>query len=464
MKIAIYLDTPALTDIAIRAARAAKLCHPFAEVVHLNGGPESFDIGADTTLHCPVDGTFCRRRAVLQGMVEGEALFIGADVICQENVSYIFEQDFDVAIATDIRPGHPSIKYNADVVFCRTPAFWQDIESATGAMGWPDGDWMEVENAYRDIVDSGKYRTLILPGETYNYVPVSKDDYTGNRKIVHYRGQRKNWLSGRLHPVEFLPGLNTPESVMVEHIRQNLKRDTKMILQQPPHDGEAVLVGGGASLNDLKTLSALRQRVQHGAVLFALNNSYQWLVEHNFQPKYHVLLDARQENAEFIRPDRSVTYLIASQCHPDVFDKLAGYDVVQWVGWMPGIEQAIDGTDKPVVAVGGGGTVGLRAMSLAVLLGFRDIRLFGYDSCHQGHASHAYQQELNARQALIEIVCGGKTFLCSRSMAKQAQDFQPLLQKMIDAGCEVKVYGSGLIPHIMKQMEVLSCSTTTHHS
>ena len=52
-------------------------------------------------------------------------------------------------------------------------------------------------------------------------------------------------------------------------------------------------------------------------------------------------------------------------------------------------------TDKPVHLIGGGTTVGLLAMSLAFLRGFRKIHLYGFDSCYRGDEHHAYAQNLN---------------------------------------------------------------------
>ena len=180
------------------------------------------------------------------------------------------------------------------------------------------------------------------------------------------------WKIGGLARPRFISGLNTSPDVMAKQIEFNLSRkDIEVFIGQEAHTGKALIVGGGPSL--VEVLPKIRQMKTRGAVIFALNGTHDWLIERGLVPDFHVMLDARQKNVEFIKtPNKKVTYLIASQCHPDVFDALEGYHVVQWVGWTHDAEEIADRhPDIPLTIVGGGNTVGLKAMCIAHLWGFR---------------------------------------------------------------------------------------------
>jgi hypothetical protein len=217
-----------------------------------------------------------------------------------------------------------------------------------------------------------------------------------------------------------------------------------------PHAGEAILVGGGPSL--VEELPFLRKRHDRGGHIYAMNGAYAWLEERGIRPEFHVLLDARPENIQFLRPHKKTTYLVASQCHPSVFDALEGYDVVQWVGYHPDAESLCDKVHKPLTIVGGGNTVGLKAMCIVALWGYRKLHLYGFDSCYRG-THHAYPQALNDDEATLEIICADRKFLCGRWMAKQASDFQAFLPLLLEMGCNITVHGDGLISWIIDHWE-----------
>jgi len=192
MKVAIYLDSHDAEHIA-----CAKLCidsvrrhMPFAEVWHLTvtDGPE---LPADKTLRLDVEGSFGYRRMFLHSKLEGDVLFIDDDILINDDVSHVFNEDFDIAVTTDIKPGMASIKYNSGVTFSRSPEFWALHAEKVKAMGF---EWDRLEPEFTRTVDQTGFAVKILPGEVYNRVP--KDEHDIDGKILHYRGPRKKWLLG----------------------------------------------------------------------------------------------------------------------------------------------------------------------------------------------------------------------------------------------------------------------------
>lgn len=235
---------------------------------------------------------------------------------------------------------------------------------------------------------------------------------------------------------------NTPDDVLFANVRQNSELPLEWVTSKPEHDGHAVIVGGGPSLAD--TLDMIRWRKSLGQTVFALNNAARFLLDNGITPDFQVILDARQENAQFVC---DVPLLAGSQCHPDVFK--ASTKAILWHPVIEGIEEYID---KDCELIGGGTTVGLSTMCLVYALGYRKMHLFGYDSSYRMGESHAYEQALNKGEALAETVFEGVKYFSSLTMARQAELFPQMCNNLLDAGCTITVDGDGLIPAIAKSM------------
>lgn len=452
VKVAFYLDTPAHIDIAERAIAAVRKAMPHAEIWHLTdiNGPE---LSADHCLRLDVRGEFAYRQAMISAELEGDVLFLDVDVIVREDVSDVFDEDFDVCVTTDMRPGAEGIKYNGGVIFSRCPDYWRAIAEAGKGMDFykTPGDWEPIERARGAVADSGDFAVMVLPGEEYNYIPANAGDVQG--KIMHYRGKRKAWM---IQIEGFETGLNTAMDTMIAQAIENLGRDLPLFVEQPENSAEAIIIGGGPSLAD--NLTNIRFHKGRGGVIFALNNTHDWMIERGIVPDFHVMLDARPENARFVaNPRRDVTYLIASQCHPSVFDALQGQNVIVWTACTdtPENDQRIAAKfpGKPIMMIGGGATVGLKTMNLAYLWGFRRFSMYGMDSSYRGEANHAYRQELNDGESRMPIHAAGRDFICAPWMAKQTMEFQGQYRQLTGLGCRITVHGDGLLPHVAAQLK-----------
>ena len=245
--------------------------------------------------------------------------------------------------------------------------------------------------------------------------------------------------------------LNTPAAVMVAQAARNLERDLPVFIEQDAHKLAVCIVGGAPSLAE--TLPALRFQQQRGHLVAALNGTHDWLIERGLIPDMHIMLDARQGNVEFVRnPRRGVTYLVAAQCHQDVFDALEGHDVLIWVADVPGMRELADRVEKPLGLIGGGSTVALKAMALFYLWGFRAMSLFGMDSCYRDEAHHAYAQQLNDGERRIDTIIHGRRFFCAPWMLAQADDFDADARRLLAHGVTLKAYGSGLIQTLLDEI------------
>lgn len=455
VKVAFYIDEfappehVACANLAIDSVRKAM---PHAEVWELTT-PKGPALNADQVLRHDVQGPFGYRRTVLCSMMTGNTVFLDTDVLVMDDVSSVFDENFDVAVTTDMKPGADWVKYNGGVVFCRNPEYWRGLSEVCRDIDFrkESGDWETIEKAWNEYADSVRLNVKRLPGEVFNYVPNDPEDKAG--KIIHFRGNRRAWM----FPIKgFESGLNTSMDTMLAQAEENLKRELPLFVEMPQHSGEAIIVGGGPSLQDC--LPNLRMRRNYGGIIFALNGAHDWLIERGIVPDFHVLLDARPENVRFVQnPNPATTYLVAAQCHPSIFDALKGFQVTTWISCTDLPERdhefAARFPGKPLMMIGGGATVGLKTLNLAYLWGFRRFQLYGFDSSYRGEENHAYRQDLNDGESRMEIYAAGKHFTCAPWMAKQAQEFQQQYRQLVGLGCIVKVHGDGLIPHIANQLE-----------
>lgn len=281
------------------------------------------------------------------------------------------------------------------------------------------------------------------------------------------------WKCGGLTSLPEFKGVNTSEDVRLEHVRLSVQRDLEWFTGFRDEGRTCVIVGGAPSMKNHVADIRWWAR-QKKARIVSVNNAWRFLVENGVTPDVHVMLDARPENAEFLRgAPKSMRVLLASQCHPDVFDVAAeqGLEVVLWHnGYDKGNEKLQEilspwwdrgPNQRPCILVPGGSTVGLRTLWLAAYSGFRTIHLYGIDSSYTSSgAHHAYAQPLNDGETILDVVRGEKAYRCAPWMVRQAHEFGETWGDLLNhteldgspAPVTVHVHGAGLIPDIARDL------------
>lgn len=261
------------------------------------------------------------------------------------------------------------------------------------------------------------------------------------------------WRVGGVSRMELTAICNTAKEEIMANVRSAIVRDLPWFDDAAPHDGHVAICGGGPSLAD--RFEEIRWRQSLGQQVWALNGAAGQLMFQGIDIDAQVLLDARRDNVGFLRT--AGEYLLSSQCHSALFDWCEGRKVTLWHPHIEGIEALLkDEKAKPVHLIGGGTTVGLLAMSLAFLRGYRKIHLYGFDSCYRGNNHHAYTQPLNDGEPIIDVSFNGKGYRCAPWMAGQAQQFDDLASYMIAHGCIITAHGDGLIQDIMRDIAMHS--------
>lgn len=237
--------------------------------------------------------------------------------------------------------------------------------------------------------------------------------------------------------------LNTPSEEIEQNIRSNSREYGRWAQLQEPHEGVAVLIGGGPSVDDcVEQIKALQDA---GAGVFAMNGASKWAMDNLIPVDIQVIIDAKEETSTLVDPNAHY-HMFASRCNPKTLacaDELTMFHMYQ-----PNIEDLLPServTQGGYVMVGGDTSVGVCAMCVAFSQGFREFHVFGYDSSHRDMKSHAYKQLMNNNMPTMEVIQGGRTFISSIAMSKQPESFMAHIKELKDAGCTFNVYGDGLL-------------------
>lgn len=241
---------------------------------------------------------------------------------------------------------------------------------------------------------------------------------------------------------------NTSDEEMEANVRANTARDLLWLEGMPEHNGIALLVGGGPSVDDYISDIIIMQ--DDGATVFAMNAASQYLRRNGVRVDWQVTCDAKPETATLVDPSAG-GHLFASHVNPATID--AARNPVLWhsamhckEAWFPPEKKKRGG----YALLGGEASTGLGALCVAYCLGFRRLEIFGYDSCHRNNQSHAYRQKMNDTIPVMEYTWAGRTFQTSITMRAQAERFPITAQALQQAGATLNLWGDGLLQHIWR--------------
>jgi len=257
------------------------------------------------------------------------------------------------------------------------------------------------------------------------------------------------WCQGGISRAELTAVCNTATEKLLENVRKACALDLPWFAPADEHDRHVSILGGGPSLVD--KIEEIQWRQSIGQEVWVLNNAHKALEGTGIRYDAQVLLDARPETAGFLT--EAAGYLVASQCNQAVFGAVESRPTTLFHVNSPGMADLLaNEPHRAAYLVGGGTTVGMNALALAFLAGYRFIHLYGFDSCYRGPAHHAYPQPLNdgerVSEALYTSSQGTKTYYCAPWMIGQAQEFAELAPNYMADGAVITVHGSGLLPDI----------------
>lgn len=182
--------------------------------------------------------------------------------------------------------------------------------------------------------------------------------------------------------------------------------------------------------------------------IITCSGAHKFLIDKGIIPTWHVDLDPREHKVRMLgEPHRDVEYLMASCCHPGMWEVLKSHNVKLW--------HIFNNEDNREVSMAyprgewiltGGNNVGLRCMVVARVLGYVNQHVFGMDCSFPKEGSHHADTHLNANKKLYQVPYEGKTFYVEPVMMTYAKQFFHEIAQLPDVS--VRLYGDGLLQHM----------------
>ena len=255
----------------------------------------------------------------------------------------------------------------------------------------------------------------------------------------------------------------TPSDVSNINVPKNIARGHPRLHQMPEFhkmkgDTPIALIGGGPSVEE--TIADARG-FKH---TMACGSSHDYIVKSGIVPEYCAICDPDPIMANYLRsPQRETKYLVSTHADKSVFDALEGMPIALW-HCGPIDEKLLNEIDPGWHAVGGGCTVGLRGLSIAIMLGYSNIHFFGFDSClgfEDKHHAYDFTDESESLGDIHSIRIGfglngpsegGKLFRAAGYQLAQAVHFKEFVAGYGNMFTPT-FHGEGLLPEIWKTIK-----------
>jgi hypothetical protein len=253
-----------------------------------------------------------------------------------------------------------------------------------------------------------------------------------------------------------------------DNIRSAMLRGLPSVVPLPAHDKVMSLCCYGPSLLD----SIDRIKREQGDV-YTVSGAHAVLIERGIVPMGHIESDPRPHKAACIgTPHPGVCYFLSSACNREVFDTLQGQE--RWLFHVTSSASesrliASMESGQRAFTIDGGTNVGMSAIGLGTVLGYRLFSIHGMDCsfradhnilhwprdrdmpedfrqrvhCHAG--AHP-----NEDQMLMRVWLNDKPFITSAQMMQGAQDF--LATYNVLRHCRFQVHGDGYLPALMEHV------------
>lgn len=222
----------------------------------------------------------------------------------------------------------------------------------------------------------------------------------------------------------------------IEQVRTNCKLDLPIQNLESEHDKIMVMVCGGPTAK--LYLEDIRKKSKDDKYrIFCSNKTHDWLIDNGIVPHYQVIIDPKKSKmGDVKKPHKDVKYLIGICCYPPVFESLKDYNVTRVMS-LGGT--TVDGLSdiqivsaffnkKDWIPLEGGSMAGLRAMTLANIMGYRTVEFYGFDSCFfdkddKGNPIY-YSYHKERGENVLECECDdGRMFLSTPVFASQAREY-----------------------------------------
>lgn len=228
-----------------------------------------------------------------------------------------------------------------------------------------------------------------------------------------------------------------------EQIRIAIQRVTGRIekYEGPPRQDPVAIVCYGPSLSETW------QELKNFKYIISCSGAHKFLIERGIIPTWHIEVDPRSHKIDLMgKPHKDVEYLLASACHPKLFDHLKDHNVKLWHVYDPS-DEGIMLLPRGEWAITGGCSVGLRCLTIARFFGFTDQHIFGMDGSGGTTGLHASKHP-NQPTDLHSCTYDGVEYCTTPAFLEAARQTFHELEEMHDVS--PTFHGNGLVQAMSK--------------
>lgn len=195
------------------------------------------------------------------------------------------------------------------------------------------------------------------------------------------------------------------------------------------------------ALNVIAAGPSARKAPMDGKTL-ALNGALRLFTNAHRAPTYWAACDAQEAVADFLTDaPQSITYLVASKCHPAVFERLQGRNVILWHVF----DKATYRLFADRAPVGGACSITICAFEVMARLGWRRFETWGWDGCYMDGHAHAVAQANGGEDRTVRN--GAMSFQTTTTWMNEAQDASNALNGF---PFPIHVHGGGMTGEFLK--------------
>lgn len=227
--------------------------------------------------------------------------------------------------------------------------------------------------------------------------------------------------------------IRTPldDQTLVRHVEHALSLGLPTLSQLRDRSDRLTIVANGPSA---------RQARPRGATL-ALNGALGAFQRRGAAPTWWAACDPQEVVASFLdETPMETTYLVASKCHPAVFEQLRHRNVILWHV----DDHATWDLVKDLSPVSTAVSITICAFELGERLGFGRFKTWGWDGCYFGNIDHAMPQAHRGQD--IENEVGDRIYRTTTTWALEAQD---AVRKFRLKPRDVTIHGRGMIGAVL---------------
>ena len=227
------------------------------------------------------------------------------------------------------------------------------------------------------------------------------------------------------------------------HKDRGFKRITELVMQRKCHD--IAIVAGGPSLNETyKEVSKFENVMTCGS-------AHDHAIRLGIKPTFHIECDPSLYQTKMYQEKSDAKYLVASRCHKSMFKKLAGREIYLWHMWEGDLGKPIYNGEPAFVC---GATVVLSAIPVALMMMFKHLHFFGFDSSFESKEEHhAYPQPETAQMLSVKVgdPVNGREFQTTATWLGQSQQFEEMRNNWV---FDATIYGDSLTAEMEKNRKL----------